>query len=107
MGAWVEGVPALLQVLPISLGLSGSERGRFLGRAGSGTAGGAGVGETEKEPLLAVEASAGQCLSPKGPPSETPSIHKQRSHFTRHKGNICDRAGSRAAAHFNMSASPN
>lgn len=74
---------------------------------GSGTAGAAGIGETEEEALLTAGASAGQRLHAKGRRSETPSIHKQRGHFTRHKGNICDRADSRAAAHFNMSASPN
>lgn len=78
-----------------------------LGLGRSWTAGAAGIGESEKEPPLTVGASAGQCLYPKGRQSETPSIHKQRSHFTHHKGNICDRADSRAAVHFNVSASPN
>lgn len=39
----------------------------------------------EWEVALAVGAPAGHWVSPKGRSSETPSIHKQRSHFTHHK----------------------
>ncbi|KAJ8012745.1 hypothetical protein DPEC_G00046070 [Dallia pectoralis] len=80
-----------VKVLPISLGLCGSKRDG-LGRAGL-----VGVGQLEAQALQRQRESLSSPprppqvsdSPPQGPPSETPSIHKQRSHFTRHKGNIC------------------